>query len=53
MHMPKSFNNIITYVSGAVSRIFGLDDDNYPATGVQPFSGKIEHNPDKKHKANW
>jgi hypothetical protein len=39
MHMPKFFENAISYVSEAVSRIFGLDDDNYPATGVQPFTG--------------
>jgi hypothetical protein len=53
MHMPKTIDTVINYVSGAVSRIFGLDDDNYPATGVQPFSGKIDHARDKKHKADW
>ncbi len=30
---------IIRYISGAVTRIFGLNDDNYPATGVQPYEG--------------
>jgi hypothetical protein len=39
MHMPRFVENAISYVSEAVSRIFGLDDDNYPATGVQPFTG--------------
>ena len=39
MRMPRFFANAISYVSEAVSRIFGLDDDNYPATGVQPFTG--------------
>jgi hypothetical protein len=34
------------YFSGAVSRIFGLSDDAYPPTGIQPFTGKIY---DKKH----
>jgi hypothetical protein len=30
---------VIRYVSGAVARIFGPIDDDYPATGVQPFEG--------------
>lgn len=38
---------VITYLSGAVSRIFGPRDDNYPATGVQPFDGDIA---DNKHR---
>ncbi len=39
MKMPGFFANAISYVSEAMSRIFGLNDDNYPATGVQPFTG--------------
>jgi hypothetical protein len=39
MHMPKFFESTISYVSEAVGRIFGLDDDDYPATGIQPFTG--------------
>ena len=50
MHMPKVFEDVITYVSGAVSRIFGLDDDNYPSTGIQPFSGDTKN--DRK-KSDW
>lgn len=38
--------NIINYISGAVTRIFGTRDDDYPETGVQPFEGKPG---DKKH----
>lgn len=30
---------VIYYISGAVSRIFSPRDDDYPATGVQPFEG--------------
>jgi hypothetical protein len=30
---------VIGYLSGAVSRIFGPTDDDYPATGVQPYEG--------------
>jgi len=29
----------IRFIAGAVARIFGLNDDNYPKTGVQPFEG--------------
>lgn len=36
---------VINYLSGAVSRIFGVRDDDYPTTGVQPFEGDI---PDKQ-----
>ena len=39
MRMPRFFASAVSYVSEAMSRIFGLDDDNYPATGVQPFTG--------------
>lgn len=31
--------NVIRYISAAVTRIFGLNDDDYPATRVQPFEG--------------
>jgi hypothetical protein len=45
MGMPKVFDNVIQYFSGALSRIFGPTDDAYPNTGVQPFEGE----PNKKH----
>lgn len=38
--------NVIRYISAAVTRIFGLNDDDYPATGVQPFEGDP---PDERH----
>ncbi len=28
------------FISGAVARIFGPNDDDYPKTGVQPFEGE-------------
>ncbi|QZZ22156.1 hypothetical protein J5X98_07110 [Leptothermofonsia sichuanensis E412] len=34
--IPKQ---VIRYISGAVTRIFGPIDDDYPETGVQPFEG--------------
>lgn len=29
----------IDFVSEAINRIFGLMDDEYPETGIQPYSG--------------
>ncbi|MEH1855988.1 MAG: hypothetical protein V7L11_30980 [Nostoc sp.] len=37
---------VISYILGAVSIIFGPKYDNYPATGVQPFEGDIANNKD-------
>ena len=44
--LKEAPQNMITYISGAVSRIFGPRDDNYPNTGVQPFDGE---RPKEKH----
>lgn len=35
-NVPQQVTN---YISEAVSRIFSPRDDDYPATGVQPFEG--------------
>ncbi|WP_236143128.1 MULTISPECIES: hypothetical protein [Nostocales] len=40
-NMKNLGQQLINYLSGAVSRIFSVRDDNYPATGVQPFNGDI------------
>lgn len=45
MKVPKVFNDLIQYFSGAISRIFGLNDDQYPNIGVQPFEGEPNENP--------
>ncbi|MBR8829076.1 MAG: hypothetical protein DSM107014_14450 [Gomphosphaeria aponina SAG 52.96 = DSM 107014] len=37
MSISKLLSNISQYISEAVARIFGPSDDEYPATGVQPF----------------
>jgi hypothetical protein len=29
----------MAFFASPVSRIFGLTDDHYPATGIQPYSG--------------
>lgn len=42
--------DIIKFVSGAIARIFGPTDDEYPPTGVQPFEGEL---PEKKSKQAW
>ncbi len=39
MDVPKVVSDTIRFVSEAVTRIFGLNDDEYPNTGVQPFEG--------------
>jgi hypothetical protein len=45
MRIATMLDRFIGYFSDAASRIFGLDRNKYPATGVQPFEGEIE----KKH----
>ncbi len=48
MSIPKIIDDVIQYVSGAVSRIFSPSDDQYPNTGVQPFEGE----PEKKERSS-
>lgn len=48
MAVPKFIDNAVEYLSGAMSRIFGVSDDAYPKTGVQPFEGKP-----KKKSRHW
>jgi hypothetical protein len=38
-HVKSWFTKTVSFVSGAANRIFGLNDDEYPETGVQPYSG--------------
>lgn len=51
MAAPKLFASIINFFSGAISRIFGLVDDDYPETGFQPYSGDVQPKNDKHAKA--
>jgi hypothetical protein len=39
MKISELISNCLKYVSEAVARIFGPDDDAYPNVGVQPFDG--------------
>jgi hypothetical protein len=40
MTVPKVIDEMLQYLSGAMSRIFGPSDDAYPNTGVQPYDGE-------------
>ena len=33
-------DNVVQYISEAVTRIFSPSDDAYPIIGIQPFSGE-------------
>ncbi|WP_310485857.1 hypothetical protein [Chamaesiphon sp. VAR_48_metabat_403] len=46
MKIATMLDSFIGYFAAAAARIFGLDRNEYPATGVQPFEGEI----DKKHR---
>ncbi|MEM1368050.1 MAG: hypothetical protein AAGG02_08510 [Cyanobacteria bacterium P01_H01_bin.15] len=37
--MGHAFEQVMTFLSEAISRIFGPNQDDFPATGVQPYSG--------------
>ncbi len=50
MRLPKLIDNVITYVSGALTRVFGLNDDAYPPTGTQPYEGEPSR---KKRFSDW
>lgn len=41
MFISKMLTNIFQYISEAVVRIFSPNDDAYPNSGVQPFTGEI------------
>ena len=45
MRIATMLKRYIGYFSDAAARIFRLDRNEYPATGVQPFEGEI----DKQH----
>ena len=33
------FDGVVQYLAEPIARIFGPDDNSYPAIGVQPFDG--------------
>ena len=40
MSISKTLKNIVQYITEGFARIFSPTDDEYPATGVQPFEGE-------------
>jgi hypothetical protein len=40
MSISQWLNDLAQYISGAMARIFGPTDDEYPNIGVQPFEGE-------------
>ncbi len=40
MALTKLVADMTQYILLAAARIFGPDDDNYPAIGLQPFEGE-------------
>jgi hypothetical protein len=42
MAVSKMFQRVVQYISEAVVRIFGPNDDAYPNSGVQPFDGEVK-----------
>jgi hypothetical protein len=46
MRIATMLDSFIGYFSDAATRIFGLDRNQYPPTGLQPFEGEIN----KKHR---
>jgi len=40
MGISNLLASMTQYISEAVARIFGPNDDAYPPTGVQPFEGE-------------
>ena len=43
MIVARIIKNIIQYITEGFIEIFSPDNDHYPAVGVQPFGGTINH----------
>lgn len=50
MGISRTINSIVQYISEAVTRIFGPNDDAYPVIGIQPFAGEPFK---QRHNAGW
>ncbi|WP_197278698.1 hypothetical protein [Pseudanabaena sp. 'Roaring Creek'] len=37
--LKQTFMNTVEYLSDAIARIFSPSQDNFPATGAQPYKG--------------
>jgi hypothetical protein len=50
-HLFIAIQRVIQYIAKPVTRIFSPTDDQYPATGVQPFTGEPADK--KRHDGSW
>lgn len=41
MLIPRWLTDSFNYIFEAAARIFGPDDDAYPAIGIQPYEGDV------------
>ncbi|MGD1857788.1 MAG: hypothetical protein ACFB2W_26430 [Leptolyngbyaceae cyanobacterium] len=46
MHILRWLTDSFNYIFEAAARIFGPNDDTYPAVGMQPYEGDT-------HSSNW
>jgi len=51
MNISKMLDSVTQYIIEAMTRIFGPNDDAYPAVGTQPFSGEPYKR--RRHHADW
>ncbi|MEM6500592.1 MAG: hypothetical protein AAF685_02010 [Cyanobacteria bacterium P01_C01_bin.89] len=51
MNIVQSVQGATRYLLEATARLFSPSDDNYPATGMQPFSGDPNHK--SQRDLNW
>ncbi|NJM71763.1 MAG: hypothetical protein HC862_17055 [Scytonema sp. RU_4_4] len=50
-HLFIALQQVFQYIVKPVTRIFSPTDDQYPTTGVQPFTGEPSDN--KRHDDSW
>ncbi|MEH1912764.1 hypothetical protein [Nostoc sp.] len=49
VHLFIAVQRVIQYVAQAVTKIFAPTDDQYPAIGVQPFTGESTDKKKQNH----
>ena len=50
MTFSQMLRNAFTFLAEAAYRIFSPHDDEYPTTGVQPYTGRVYS---KRRRARW
>jgi hypothetical protein len=51
MNIVQSVRNTLSYLTEAAFRLFHLNNDEYPNTGVQPYSGEPHSRRTEGHKS--